>query len=428
MVDTNPMSEVRNADWHLGVERTYVLLPEIFDTRISGNEIRLLLLLRYRASGRETNFVSYKTLAEDLCVHENSIKNWMKNLKDLGYVTCSSRGFAASSLKTITSMVERYDKDILLGDRKTLVGSKRTPDMLAKLHCKPLKSTSAQEDVPMGPEDSHRYTDVYPIGTTGCTPQVHEVGPEIDKEKIDKVELDSQNAGEQLSADHRSSPRSGIGFSKGEPYDLSTGEMIEEPNALVSDLRESKGETAGTPDSGSYDDDDGATRRAKANALIARKGASADRKSREVLEKRRAKKDAEEASGEAEIRRRLKKEMQAATKKEMQTVKSQIEEHIRDTYRNHFPDARMGKFTRKEYGQLNSLIDIYEGDVEFIKKAWTFLCEGWDELKRNWKIDSPVPTISLFLGFRESIFSMVQKRSTARQEAEKQKLSGQFDW
>jgi hypothetical protein len=437
MAETSPLSEVVNADWQFEVGRTYVLGPELFDQKLTGNELRLLLVLRYRASGGRNNFVKLATLAQDLKVHEQTVKKWMGKLKKLKYVTCEGRGYGRPKLKTITSMVERYDKDVLLAPKKELLGSGRTEETLARLHNldKAIDDPLVAVGLPMGEGDidnakdhqksSYGYLESSPTATLEVA---QEVLQEVDEVKVDQNELDSLKAGEQPTADHQSPP-SGIGFSEGSPYDLSTGEILKEekPKAFVSDVRENKGKTAGD-ESGSYDDADGDTRRNAATAVIAAAGASADRKSREVLAKRRAKKDAQEASGEAEMRRRVKREMKAATKKQTQTVKSQIEEHVRNTYRDWFPDAKMGRFTGKEYGQLNSLIEIYEGDVEFIKKAWTFLCEEWDEMKRKLKIDSPVPTISLFIGFRESIFAMVQKGSTTRQEVENKKLSGQFDW
>jgi hypothetical protein len=439
MVDTNPLSEVVNADWQFEVGRTYVLGPELFDQKLTGNELRLLLILRYRASGGRNNFVKIATLAEDMKVHEQTVKKWMGKLKKLKYVTCEGRGFGRPKLKTITSMVERYDKDVLLAPKKELLGSGRSEETLARLHNldKAVEDPLVAVGLPVkdgvnldSGNKTHESPYDYFVGSPTATSEVApELLQEVDEVKVDQNELDSLKAGKQPTAESPSSPVQ-IGFTKGEAYDLSTGEVLKEekPKAFVSDVRENKGETAGTPDSGSYDDADGATRLNAAAAIVATAGASADRKSREVLAKRRAKKDAEEASGEAEVRRRIRREMKAATKKQTQTVKSQIEEHMRNTYRDWFPDAKMGRFTGKEYGQLNSLIEIYDGDVEFIKKAWTFLCEGWDELKVKMKIDSPVPTVSLFVGFRESIFSQIQETTTSRQESEKKKLSGQFEW
>jgi len=433
MSNKNPISEVSNKDWQLGVERTYVLLPEIFDTRISGNEIRLLLLLRYRASGRETNFVSYQTLAEDLSVHENSIKNWMKNLKNLGYVTCSSRGFAASSLKTIASMEERYDKDILLGDRKTLVGSKRTPEMLSRLQCKPPESPLAQEDVPMDSDTSHKYTCVYPTSTPACTPQVQEDVLEIDKEKLDKCEVDSTRfaslEAHQPEADSQTTRR--VGFIKGDAIDIDTGEVLgesdsgesEETKGFASDSGKNKGGTA-EPERGSLSDADGDTRRAAAVDIIPTVGLSAHRKAKEAIAKTGERKEAKEASGEAEKVREWKR----ATKAQTMTIKAQLEEFMTDTFRDWFPDAIMGKFGGPEYGKLNHLLKIYDDNIVFIRKAWKFLCEDWEEVQRRLKIKDSVPTIGIFLYFRESIFAMVQEVKTTRQEQESGKLTGKFEW
>ncbi|TFH41202.1 MAG: hypothetical protein E4H01_15310, partial [Lysobacterales bacterium] len=65
---TNPISEVVNEDWTFDVVRTYVLGAEAFDLNISATELRLLIMLRLRASGGRNNHVSNETLAKDLGV------------------------------------------------------------------------------------------------------------------------------------------------------------------------------------------------------------------------------------------------------------------------------------------------------------------------------------------------------------------------
>src|SRR5262249_37890685 len=119
----DPVSEVENEDWHLDVVRTYSLGVEILDRRLNDGEYRLLHLLRLRASGGRNNRVTHETLAKDLGVHVKTIASRMASLKEHGYITCQKRGFNAPSLKTITSMVTRYDEDILKLSRKEMLGA-----------------------------------------------------------------------------------------------------------------------------------------------------------------------------------------------------------------------------------------------------------------------------------------------------------------
>lgn len=412
--------------------------PELADGRLTDGEKILLfwLRLRSRSTKGKNTWVSWEAIAQDLGISESAVKRRAKKLRDLGWIKCESRGYSRSKKKLLARASSMYDDGLWSWDFWNWCVHGRTQEQIDELRSIQVKndpnedSSNLDGDLDSAKEDPLRSDLTHHSGRLRPIISVKNDPSEEEKKNKEKSEVDSLKVGNQPLAESQDPPM-GIGFSKGEAYDLSTGEVIkkvEEPKALVSDLRKTKGETAATPESGSFDDADGATRRAEANALIARKGAEADRKSREVLGKRRAKKAAQEASGEAEMLRRVRREEKAATKKQRQTVKGLIEEHIRDTYRNWFPDAKLGRFAGKEYGQLNSLIEIYEGDAEFIKKAWTFLCEEWDELRIKLKIDSPVPTIGIFLGFRERIFSQVQEQATKRQEQEKKGLGKQFDW
>ena len=421
---TDLISEVKNADWQFEVGRTYVLGVEIFDQKISANELRLLLALRYRASGADKNFVSYKALSEDLNVHEQTIKKWMGKLKSLGYVTCRKRGYATSTTKTITSMVERYDKDILLAPKKEILGAGRTEETLRRLHNldSALDDPLVADGLPMedgGNLDSengtHEYPSDYPIGSPTATSQVHVGLPKVDKHQVNQNEVDS------IFSENRASQPS---VESQDLHDHEDEDLHEEDSkkqggvrALVEELGEdSKGETRPTPDSRPDVD--------ALQAAIAAQAAETARKSRAALDKRRARKEAKEVSGEAEKEREWKK----ATRAERQTVKSILEDHFYATFGDWFPGAKMGKFQGPEYGKLNHLLRIYDEDYEFIKKAWSNLCENWDEIRRALKIDAQVPTIGIFLGFRETIFAMVQETKTMRQERERKPSSGEYDW
>ena len=107
---------------------------EIFDQRISADELRLLLMLRARAAGRNNNYVSHKTLAEDLNVHEKTIAARVANLKKHGYLKCKSRGYGKPVFKIITHPDARYDEQIFYMPRKKIFAGDRSADLLQRLH------------------------------------------------------------------------------------------------------------------------------------------------------------------------------------------------------------------------------------------------------------------------------------------------------
>lgn len=434
MSEKNPISEVHNTDWLLDIQRTYVAAAELSDQRISDGELRLLMMLRYRASGGDNNYVSHAVLAKDLGMHEKSVARSMSKLKRIGYVTCRGRGYGKSNIKTISSVVERYDKDILLGKKKDLYGTGRTDELLSRVQNrvkaeqdKANKSNSSNDPVTteidngdMGSE----VTELLPPEVTGSLPiEVTGSLPKVDKQ-LDESELDSpRSARRGDSPTAESHPNRTVGFSEGTPYDQTTGEIIE-PKALASDLKKSKGEILADEDPSVVSEADGDDRLDAAVRIAALAGASAHAKAKGAIAKSEVRKAAQEASGEAEKIREWKR----ATKAQTMTIKAQLEEFMTDTFRDWFPDAIMGKFGGPEYGKLNHLLRIYDNDVVFMRKAWKSLCENWEEIQKRLKIKDSVPTVGIFLGMRESIFAIVQETKTTRQEQESKKLSGKYEW
>lgn len=411
---SDPVSEVVNADWQFDVVRTYVLAAELLDQRLSDGEKILLFMLRLRASGGGNNFVSHATLAKDLGVHEKTIATRMANLKKNGYITCRSRGFSAPTLKTITSMVERYDDDILKMSRKDLLSSGRDEALLRRLHV----VDNAPND-PFGaktlPYDSkgenavHRERKHSPIGSENAPSEGVKTLPEVNKANVNKDELDSAPFGRDATEDSGRRFRK-IGHTRsGESYDKDTGEVIDPvvlPTHNPEKLR-----------AGNHDDRDAALAAAEEVAIQA--AARASQKALEAMEASQARKAQDERSGLAKARREAREAERLANK----TAGGKFYDWARVEYDRFFPDARMPKWLKTEFSQLKTLRETYHGDDELVRKAWSYLCENWDELTKKLKLADSVPSIGLLLAIRQRVFPLVQERQTDRQYAERQSVN-----
>ena len=433
MSEKNPISEVHNADWLLDIERTYVIAAELSDKRITGNELRLLLMLRYRASGGDNNYVSHAVLAQDLGMHEKSVARSMSKLKKLGYVACRGRGYGKSNIKTIASVVERYDRDILVGRKKELFGANRSDELISKLQNRERAEQDKSNDSNSSNSTVTTVIDNGDIGsevtvllpakvTAGLLIEVTGSLPKIDKQ-LDESELDSpRSARRRTQPEAESCENRRLGFEKGTAFDLDTGEVME-TKAIATGLKKSKGENLAAEHHSVISEADGDERADAAMVIAAAAGASAHAKARERIAKTEARKDAKEASGEAEREREWKR----ATKQQRMTVKAELEEFMIDTFRNWFPDAIMGKFGGPEYGKLNHLLRIYDDDAVFIRKAWKSLCEDWEEIQKRLKIKDSVPTVGIFLGFRESIFAIGPEQKSTRPAQESKQTIGKYE-
>lgn len=394
-------SEVVNADWQFDVIRTYVLGVEILDTRLSDAEFRLLTLLRLRAGGGRNNVVSYETLAKDLGTSPRTIKRTMAGLKENGYVTCEARGYGTSTKKTIASMTERFSPDILTLNRKQLLGSERTDEMLNRLRC--LDSAPEHPLVPnLSPSEtieessSQRGQICHHRGDKNGTSEGTNLAPKVNQVKVNDSEIDSPRSARcqppEVSEDLDRS-------SKKDPD--------EEAEGVVVQSEVSSGETPRD----ARDDD---MERAKAAAEAAKSNATV--RSKAQMDKRREKALREELDGTKEEREKLKR----MTKQERMTVGARFEEWARGEYELFFPESnlKMARLDEKGFSAVKRMLEQYDGDEKILRRAWTFTCENWDELRKKLKIEDAVPTIWLLYAFRTRLFPMSQERQTNRQVVE----------
>lgn len=413
--DTNLISEVVNEDWHFDVVRTYVLGVEILDMRLSDGEYRLLSLLRLRASGGRNNHVSYATLAKDLDTSEKTISRAMANLKKNGYVTCKSRGLSQPTLKTITSMVERYDGDILKMSRKDILSSNRDEDLLRRLHCidnasdRPSRTDLSGLDS-KGEKGVHTGQICPPVPDIFVPPDRTKVSGKVNKE-LDQTELDSAPFGRDATEDSGRRFRK-IGHTRsGESYDKDTGEVFDPVVLPTHDPEKLR------------DDRDAALAAAEAAAIQA--AARASQKALEAMEASQARKAQDERSGLAKARREAREEERLANK----TAGGRFYEWAQVEFDRFFPTLRMTKWLKTEFSQLKTLREACHGDDELVRKSWSFLCENWDELTKKLKIADSAPTIGLLLAIRGRIVPLVQERQTDRQHAERSAAPGKLgEW
>lgn len=154
--------------------------------------------------------------------------------------------------------------------------------------------------------------------------------------------------------------------------------------------------------------------RARAIAPAAKQHAT-DR-SKVQMDKRREKAEREELDGTKEEREKLKR----MTRQERMTVGARFEEWARNEYDLFFPEQnlKMARLDEKGFSAVKRLLEQYDGDEKIVRRAWTYTCENWDELRRKLKIEDTVPTVWLLYAFRTRLFPMSQERQTSRQVAE----------
>jgi len=406
--------------------------PELVDGRLTDGEKILLfwLRLRSRSTKGQNTWVSWQTIAEDLGISESAVKRRAKKLRSLGWIKCETRGYSKSKKKFLRRASSMYSDGLWSWDFWDRCVHGRSQEQIDELRSIGVKNDPNEDSGDLeGDLDNAKK---HPLGSE----MTHHSGQKrpiirVRNDPSEEEKPNQRNIEEEIprSARHSDSPPAEshanrtVGFSKGTPFDQTTGEVIE-PRAIASDLEKTKGETLADEPPSVISEADGDDRLDAAVRIAALAGASAYEKAKEAQAQTEARKEAKEASGEALKEREWKR----ATKAQRVTVKAQLEEFMIDTFRNWFPDAIMGKFGGPEYGKLNHLLRIYDNDVVFIRKAWKSLCEDWEEIQKRLKIKDSVPTVGIFLGFRESIFAIVQETKTTRQEQESKKLSGKYEW
>lgn len=414
-------------------------VAELYDSRLTAEEKILLLMIRYRSGRNGYTYISWETLCEDSGEKRSTLMRRIKRLRELGFLQTESRGFSKTSDKLITDPSEIYPDDII---DNHLIGkffrSSRTKDQIDVLRSVNIPAPQIDDDEePISPKnetsdgaiiddssgihqshsrDHHKSHSRDAMSPTGETDGVPNLGLKLDKEKLDKGELDTVRFAHGASPPVTKSERifRNIGHTKsGETYDRETGEVLTTVVVHKSDQVEE----------GTRDERDAALD----NAMrIAGNAASrAAEKARQATQKRLEKQERDEASGAAEERRQLK----AMTKQERMTVGSRFYEWCKNEYDLFFPEVKMATWAVMEFSQLKKLLEFYGGDESLVRRGWSFLCENWDDVTKKLKIADSAPTIGLLLAFRNRIFPLVQSRKTDRQLAERASLSGEIgEW
>jgi hypothetical protein len=401
--EQDPVSEVVNGDWHFDVIRTYSLGVEILDRRLNDGEYRLLHLLRLRASGGRNNRVTHETLAKDLGVHVKTIATRMASLKKHGYITCQKKGFNVPTLKTITSMVERYDDDILKLSRKEMLGSDRTEELLRRLHGidNAPQDPMGAETLPMDESGSHRERKRSLEGSENAPSAGAKTLPKVNLE-LDELE------GDPTRYARVSPPTVSTSISE----ESSEGDRSR--TTVVHQHRDPEAETS------SDERDLDAMRE-----LAERTKATTHTKALKQVAKSRERRQRRDEDGTTEAIREHKR----LTRDERLSIQFKFYEWARNWYERFFPTVVMSKWKDQQYGQFKQLMDAYSDNEPLIRKAWEYTCENWDELSRKLKIAEPAPTIGALLGYRDRIFPLVQSRETDRQFAERQPAAkGVGEW
>jgi biotin operon repressor len=403
--DKTKKSEVVNEDWHFDVVRTYVLGVEILDMRLSDGEFRLLSLLRLRASGGRNNHVSYATLAKDLDTSDKTIGRAMANLQKNGYVVCKSRGLSQSTLKTITSMVERYDGDVLKMSRKDILSSDRDEDLLRRLHCidnakdRPSRTDLSTLDS-KGKNGVHTGQICPTVPDIFVPPERTNMSVKVNEGKVNEKEVDDTRSARDESKFRK------IGISEnGEKYDLTTGEVLEALVPPTHDLGEDEIRPE-TPDPRDAD-------RKFAVDLEVQTRARTDRATQGQRKKVRERQAADAQSGALEERKK-RMEQERLERLEARRSGGRFYGWAKQEYERFFPDIIMAPWGNKEFNQLKTLVGFYKDDEGLIRRGWSYCCENWEHLQKKWKIAENAPSIGILLGFRERVFLTIQNQMTDR--------------
>jgi len=411
------LSEVANEDWTFDVVRTYVLGVELFDMNLSSTEFRLLLMLRIRASGGRNNHVSNETLAKDLNVKKNAIAGYMTNLGKYGYIVCKSRGYGSPTLKTIKSMVTRYDQDILKMTRKDLLGANRSDELLHRLHFPSKGHTEASQndciasstllDTTEDKTSSSTLLDTMESRKTvplEVRKTVIKVDKEVNQNKVDSARF-TRDANQ---TENRKTKISG----EGDLYDADTGEVLDSVVISNQDLKREKFPAQ-------IRDERDVALEGAAN-LVIQVAARSAKISLERQEKLAARKDQSDRSGATAERKRLQELQRAANK----TTGGRFYDWARAEYTKFFPTIYMPKWMATEFSQVKMLVDAYNGDEELVRKAWAYCCEHWDHVTKHLKVADAAPTIGFLLAMRNRIFPLVQSRESDRDYKERTSTIG----
>ena len=403
--------------------------PEIVDGRLSDGEKILLfwLRLRSRKTKGQNTWVSWRTIAQDLGINESTVKRRAKKLRELGWIKCKTRGYSKSKKKFLRRASSMYGDGLWSWDFWDWCVHERSQEQIDELRSiggknDPNDDLDNAKNDPLGAKTTHHKGQKRPIIRGKNDP------PEEEKKKKKKNESESLNAGSQSSTEPPSV--SGVGFSDGDPYDTATGEVIQPKDYHPGDFGQKIGKNTKkkeihvTPESPALSEASGDERRAAALLIAASAGSRATKLGKEALAKREAKREARERSGEAEEADR----MRAMTKKDRQTVGGKLHEYCRTVFNDQFPDVRWGKWMKVEYSQARKLLEAYDRDVELIERAWKYICENWDAVRKKLKLEPGVPTIGFLLAFKDRIFPVIQEYETTAQNQEAQSLSGKFEW
>jgi hypothetical protein len=330
----------------------------------------------------------------------------MANLKVNGYVTCQKRGLSAPTLKTITSMVDRYDHDVLKMSRKDMLGKERSAELMERLHC-----VDNGSDGPLGVK-------TLPMETTAETPA---------RRERKRSHVGSENAPSkgvqtlpQVNQDKEIPERDGFGVAK--TFSPSVPDSGEEERSRTTVVTETSDLTPELPRD---DRPDIAALKSMADGVAS----TALGKGKALVRRTRGRK----AQAEAPVGSEVKEHMDDLTLEEVvkgknlsrlerQTIQYKFMRWAIVEYDRFFHEVQMANWQKQEFAQFEQLMEAYSDNEPLIRKAWTYLIENWEDLSKKLKIRESAPTIGLLLGYRQKLFAIVQEREKDRTIAERTPL------
>lgn len=383
--------------------------PEITDKRLSWSEKGLLWWLRFRAATNGSSWMSWETIAEDFGESLSVIEKRAKKLRDLGWLECESRGFAATKMKILSPPSDHYDEDLLCNTYEYLRHDRSNEEVLA------LRSEGNDDE--HASEGQEHSESPYPHDHTGHTPtNVGAMSLQDYGQNVDEVEGDESESDTRFARNDRPTQVGHVEHSDYSSYDskecLSDSNIRSDTTAYDKSSYNSSG--VENKESNNGQDSGIPSRAASAAASVSSRISQTRSVEKREQAKRQKRKTEREQSGEAERVRSMK----ATQKETKKTVGKKMYEYFKHVFEDSFPRYKFHTWLKEDYGKAYSFYRACGEDLDVVKRCWKYACDNWEKIRIDMKLDTPYPTIGWMLSFRDRIIPMSENTVSSRAEVE----------
>ena len=354
--------------------------PEIVDTRISPQARLLRLWLRFRCAGQyERNVVSFETLAEDFGAGVSTVRKWVDELRSIGAITCSKRGFGRTDKKVLSAPSAVYDTPTLVSFRR-LLRSERTDEDIKRLRSEALDNHANSSA--LGNERST------PLESERSTPLESERS-EVKEREVEETSTLSEST-RNVAAAQRTNEREGENQCV---YEKSTTLCSELRPSLSHDKEpepEKNAEAASRPVLVVQEPEN---RLAQCKSMVDNVEVMA--KARAMLAKERAevKSRARERSGEAEAAKSAREAQKKLLRAQRGPTANDVEDWWNTRMRDLYPEIPNMGWTTREKAWARQLLDRMGADN--LTKLFDLIFEKWETFQLRFSSDN-LPQAPIF--------------------------------